>query len=256
MKKILMLGLCLVIAFSVCACSSKGGSKDSSKSSSLVASPVEDFEYEFDDGTAIITGYIGSDFDIVIPSEIENRPVVEIDAEAFEGYDLKSVVIPQSVTIIDYGAFHSCDLLEKIIVPDTLEYLGKEAFGGTLWEEKQPEGVLYINNVVVGHKGELPNEIEIKKGTVSIVNSALLDSDEDSMNYLNYDYDNDTGYKIIHIPDSVKFIGKEAVGYIEYYNRHQGDFWTRKINGCTIYGERGSVAEEYAMENDFGFVAE
>lgn len=248
MKKVVMLVLCLALAFSVCACSLKG--------SFMIASPVEDFEYEFDDGTAIITGYIGSDFDIVIPSEIENRPVVEIDEEAFEGYDLKSVVIPQGVTTIGSYAFHSCDLLEKITVPDTLEYLGTEAFGDTLWEENQPEGVLYINNVVVGYKGELPNEIKIKKGTVSIVNSALVDIDEDSMYSLDYDYDNDIGYKKIHIPDSVKFIGSEAVGYIEYYNRYQGDFWTRKINGCTIYGERGSIAEEYATENDIGFMAE
>ena len=248
MKKLFILILCLVLALSVCACSSKG--------SSLIASPIEDFEYEFEDGTAIITDYIGSDFDIVIPSVIENRPVVEIADEAFEGYDLKSVVIPEGVTKIGNSAFNYCELLEKITVPDTLEYIGSNAFESTLWKENQPEGVLYINNVVVGYKGELPNEIVIRNGTVSIVNSALLDMDDDSMYSINYDYYNDKGYKTVHIPDSVKFIGEEAVGYIEYYNRNQGDFWTRKISGCTIYGERGSVAEEYASENDISFTAE
>ena len=117
MKKFLAIIICLLISFGVCACSGK-----------MKSSPVEDFEYEFDNGTAIITGYIGTDFDIVIPSEIEDRPVVVIDKRAFEGYDLKSVVIPDSVTVIEREAFDSCGLLESVNLPDSITYIGDYAF--------------------------------------------------------------------------------------------------------------------------------
>ncbi len=95
-----------------------------------MTSPVEDFEYEFNDGEVEITGYIGSDLEIVVPSIIENRPVTEIGYEAFEGYDMKSIVIPDSVIEIDDRAFENCSNLSNIVFSENLELISSCAFWG------------------------------------------------------------------------------------------------------------------------------
>ncbi len=243
MKKIISAILIVTLVVCLCACGSPK------------SSPIEDFEYEFEDGTAIITGYIGTDLDIVIPNMIEDRPVTVIGSKAFEGYDLKSVVIPEGVVELENEAFDWCECLENITVPDTLQRVGSNAFNETLWENNQPDGVLYINNVVVGYKGELPENVTIKNGTVSIVDHALQDEDSSSYNTYDYEY-NGSGYKSIHIPTSVEYIGEKAVGYISYYSRFGGGFTSSDIPQFKIYGKNGSAAEIFANENGFDFIAE
>ena len=64
------------------------------------------------DTYAVITGYRGSDTDIRIPETINGVKVAVISDYAFEGCEsLKSVVIPEGVTSIGWGAFEGCDSL-------------------------------------------------------------------------------------------------------------------------------------------------
>ncbi|MCD8026952.1 MAG: leucine-rich repeat domain-containing protein, partial [Clostridiales bacterium] len=102
MKKFISLALAALLCTLLCAC---GG---------VQASPVEDFEYEFEDGEVTITGYIGSDLEIVIPETIDDRPVTVIGEEAFEDYDMTSISIPNSIISIQYDAFNGCSRLEKV----------------------------------------------------------------------------------------------------------------------------------------------
>lgn len=70
------------------------------------------------DGAAVmITGYTGSDTDLVIPAEIDGKPVVEIVSYAFaRGVQFKSVVIPDSVTKIGSFVFGGCTALTSVTV--------------------------------------------------------------------------------------------------------------------------------------------
>ena len=82
----------------------------SSTNSGSVASAVEtyiDFGYfENDDCGITITGYSGSDAEVVIPSEIDGKSVTSIGYKAFEGCtNLTSITIPDSVMSIGWGAF-------------------------------------------------------------------------------------------------------------------------------------------------------
>lgn len=216
------------------------------------SSPVEDFRHEFDDGEVTITGYTGSDLEIVIPSVIDERPVTEIGSEAFNTYDLKSVVIPEGVTTLGSKAFANCDCLENIVASGTLQILWDTAISDTLWWDNQPEGVVYLNNTAVGYKGDYSCDITIKDGTVSIVDKAF-------MGRIGHPASQDNSYSSIHIPASVTYIGDESVGYAinyskpSYYGVH--GFYER-ITGFTIYGKEGSEAENYAAKNGFNFVNE
>lgn len=212
--------LILSVCFTLCSCGQK-------------ASPVEDFEYEFENGEVTITGYIGSDLKVVIPSVIEDRPVTVIGKKAFKGYDLKAVVIPEGVVEIKREAFYGCECLESITVPDSLQKVGAYAFSENLWLNNQPEGVIYIGNVVVGYKGEPREhstnnahtvEIYIKDGTKSIV--------DDALNY--------SAIRDVHLPDSITYIGEDA-------------FDERFL---TLYGKEGSIVKSYAYDNNVKFVAE
>ena len=71
----------------------------------------------------VLKKYNGVQKFVVIPDT-----VIEIGPSAFEGNDLWSVSIPDSVVGIDDKAFYNCASLMGINVPDTVEYIGKSAF--------------------------------------------------------------------------------------------------------------------------------
>ncbi len=104
----------------------------------------EELDYELFDGKAIITKYNGNEANVVIPSEIEGYPVNEIGFYCFEAnYNLESVILPESVTIIGEGAFMDCASLSQINIPAGLQEIQRGAFVGCagLTEMTLPETV-------------------------------------------------------------------------------------------------------------------
>ena len=67
-----------------------------------------------EDGTAGITGYLGDETALVIPSVVDDLPVTAIGAYAFEYAPLTSVVIPECVTVIDCEAFAAASALKAV----------------------------------------------------------------------------------------------------------------------------------------------
>ncbi|MEE0265346.1 MAG: leucine-rich repeat protein [Acutalibacteraceae bacterium] len=82
------------------------------------------------DGTGyIITGYDKSKTEIVIPSTIAGRPVLEIGDYAFSSYRwITDVTIPEGITHIGKNAFERCESLSKVTLSDTVTHIGVEAF--------------------------------------------------------------------------------------------------------------------------------
>jgi len=67
--------------------------------------------------------------EIEIPPEIEGKPVVGINENAFSGMTkLKKVKIPKSVTSIGKRAFYECTALTEIDIPEGVMTLGTRAF--------------------------------------------------------------------------------------------------------------------------------
>lgn len=66
--------------------------------------------------------------DIVIPDTVEGVLVVEISTWAFLEGTMETVTLPDTITTIGEGAFHSCPNLSWIEMPDALEIIGDYCF--------------------------------------------------------------------------------------------------------------------------------
>jgi len=89
------------------------------------------YTYTLDDANrATITGYSGNATALYIPDEIDGHEVVAIGDRAFENRtDLRTVMIPDSVTRINGNAFYGCSNLANVTLSKNLESMGSSAFG-------------------------------------------------------------------------------------------------------------------------------
>ena len=91
--------------------------------------PDSDFEYSINAGVAIITDYLGTNVNVVIPNIIEGCLVTRIDDVAFVGRSsLTNITIPDSVTSIGNHAFWFCQSLTSIVIPNSVTSIGGSAF--------------------------------------------------------------------------------------------------------------------------------
>lgn len=88
------------------------------------------FTYEETDGGIRITGITGSVRDLVIPEEIDGKPVREIGDRAFEAAAIRSVTVPAGVRSIGWFAFWNCTSLCSVTLPGSVTSIGYSAFDG------------------------------------------------------------------------------------------------------------------------------
>jgi hypothetical protein len=108
---------------------------------------ADDFEYEIVDGYATITGYNGDSTVVEIPDSIGGAEVTEIGFYCFEAkYDIVSVTLPETITLIGEGAFMDCESLESVNIPENVTGIDRGAFVGcvSLTEVTIPASVQYV----------------------------------------------------------------------------------------------------------------
>lgn len=70
--------------------------------------------------------------DVIVPSSVEydgeTYPVTAIDNNAFEGCDISSVDLPNSIGSIGEYAFYNCTGLKAITIPESVTKIGQNAF--------------------------------------------------------------------------------------------------------------------------------
>lgn len=125
--------------------------KTETKSETRV-NPASDFQYEINSNQTgiIINKYIGKKQDVVIPSHIEDLPVISlkgmpdehypsaVSEGVFEGSNIKTVVIPKTIKIIGYTAFNDCKQLTTItfLSDSSLTNISGKAFANCVKLEK------------------------------------------------------------------------------------------------------------------------
>ena len=87
------------------------------------------YQYVKTEEGIMITGYTGNDTALIIPSKINNLPVVSI-AKVNDGFPegITSLTIPEGVKSIGSTAFYGQYALETLTLPATLETIGNYAF--------------------------------------------------------------------------------------------------------------------------------
>ena len=132
--------------------------------------------------------------------EVKEGTTLICGAAFFNCSALTSITIPNSVTSIGNSAFFYCSALTSITIPNNVTYIGSYAFHDTPWLNNQPNGCVYINNLLYTYKGEMPENthIDVKEGTTQICSDAFA---------------NCTSLSSITIPNSVTSIGNSAFFY-------------------------------------------
>ena len=122
-----------------------------------------------------VTGYTGSDVDVVVPSVYNNKPVTSIGNEAFKNCSsLTSITIPDSITSIGDYAFSGCSSLTSIDIPEDVTSIGNAAFYAcrSLTSITIPKGVANICQSAFNACSSLIS-ITIPKGVTNIGNYAF-----------------------------------------------------------------------------------
>jgi len=90
----------------------------------------QDFSYVHRTDGILITGYKGENSTVIIPSEIEGKPVVAIGVSAFAGKPIEVLELNENLKTIENGAFKDCIYLREVNGAEALTYIGTEAFYG------------------------------------------------------------------------------------------------------------------------------
>ena len=168
------------------------------------------FDYIIDNETGELTVTWVEDYsitDLVIPSYIDGHPVTAIGAHFLgdtQYENVRSVVIPDTVTRIEYNAFADRETLESVVMSKNIEYVGDCVFANTELTnnaENWGDGALYIGNLLYGVSLDYSGVFTIKDGTTSI--APFCFSSRSSWHGCD-------GITDVIIPDSVKYIGLRA----------------------------------------------
>ena len=148
--------------------SENGENRESAAYDDSTAESPDQFEYEAILGVVKITSYLGDKESMEIPGRIDGLDVTEI-VSLGDSSGLTSVVLPNTIEMVDEDAFSGCSMLktiefadgtevvssgvlrnqrniEKVILPASVAGIGREAFAGciSLAAIELPDQISYI----------------------------------------------------------------------------------------------------------------
>lgn len=149
---------------------------------------------------------------------------------------LRNVYVKDSqLKVIEGGAFYNCTRLTSMDLPDTVETIGSLAFTKTGFKASI-DGIIYVDNWVVGTKSQMINNIGIKDGITGIADYAFF---------------NCQVIQMVEFPSSLEKIGRGSfllcnIIFIEQFPEN-----LRVIDDYAFYGcESGN----YGIDNNLNLV--
>ena len=90
-----------------------------------------DYTYTVEFGKATLVKYTGNSLDIIVPSVLGGKPLVEIENGAFYNNNyINSVVLPDTVKKMGQGVFKDCENLQNVHFPTDITSISEEMFAG------------------------------------------------------------------------------------------------------------------------------
>lgn len=196
--------------------------------------------YIYNDNTAIISEYSGTDASVTIPDDIEGNKVVAIAPGAFAfNTSLTSLSISNTVEIIGEMAFDGCTSLSSVKIGKNVWSIGPDAFNESPWHSSlTDEFVILGDSVLYKYNGNaacvtIPEsvkhigpafyenericDVEIGDGVYTIGSGAFLFSSVSRVSLGNniilidnYAFQGCEKLVYVNIPDSVKTISHFA----------------------------------------------
>ena len=196
---------------------------------------------------AVLTSCTCSSDTVVIPSEIDGLKVTEIGSNSFEKCNnietvvipdtvtvisgafgrtsLRSIDIPDSVKVIESGAFEYCENLEEVTGGKNVEAVGKDVFICTPWLENQKKQSCFVclGDVLIDVSACNENEVVVPDGIKSI-GSGVLGANKNITSFVIPEgvtricdgaFAFCSNLENIVIPDSVQYLGKNILLYCE-----------------------------------------
>lgn len=169
---------------------------------SVTAFAADEFAYYFadKDKTQIyVTGFKGSvsaDGVVEIPDSIDGYPVVGIAEHTFDNLqELKKVIIPETVKDIDKDAFYNCTAIVEVRMDNKGEVdIGEDVFDATKWYEDHKQDYVISGTTLVGYKGN-DEIVAVPYNCTMIADGA---------------FKNNTTIKTVYIDKAVTTIGENA----------------------------------------------
>ena len=137
------------------------------------------WSYTFENKQARGLKYISGDLsniDILeVPEKINGFVVISLADEAFKGLELKKVILPDSIINIGKEAFSGCTTLEEVVLPVDLTFISDYAFSGctSLGEMELPEKLEVIGNYAFQNCTSLSIDLTLKSGMKTIGQNAF-----------------------------------------------------------------------------------
>lgn len=166
---------------------------------------------------------------LVIPEKVGDVEITCVSSESFAGLeDLREVILPHSIRIIERGAFQDCRNLQSIQMPQNVS-VQEDAFSGTGVLETDSRGVSYVGTALVKADTSLQGEYCVREGTCSITERAFYQCADltsvrlpEGISRLERGtFKNCIALSKVHLPDSLQFIAFDSLENTEIANR----FW-------------------------------
>ena len=190
---------------------------------------------------------------IVASDVYKGEPVVGVAAFAFENdQNIRSILLPDTVTLIDSDAFLNCTKLFRVTarsesleigqltfkgcvnltvldLPDEITCIGADAFSDSSYmnsESNWEEGALYIGSSLIKADPEISGLFTVRDGTRLIADDAFRGCKDVTRVVLPDSLERIGGYAFfecsslasIRVGDSIRHIGREAFWGTNYYN--------------------------------------
>lgn len=227
-------------------------------SGTLPEEKADGYEYTIIGERAIITGYTGTPSYIGIPDTLEGYPVTEIRDNAFyQCTSLRSISLPDSVTVLGHHCFYACSSLESIVLPPGTKEIGMGCFCGctSLSAVSLPQALSVLPDSCFRACTSLsdivmpPDIVTIEKfcfsGCTGLKYVSLNSGLESIGEYAFYMC---PSLESIYIPETVREIDCCAAGFTP-----GNDGECNRCDGFTVLGGLDSAAMDYAETNGFAF---
>lgn len=190
--------------------------------------------YDISDNSCEVNGYIGTELNVVIPSQYNGKNVVAIDGFAFlNNTFIKTVTVGENISTIGTKAFSGCNSLRKIKLGSHIETIDEDAFSGcnqivdvhfsgdiatwcrisfgnSLSTPLLSHGDLYINNELATEI-VIPDTVEsIKKFSFNYWNGTKITLSNSITTIDDCAFSNCLNLTDITLPESLKKIGNSA----------------------------------------------